>query len=192
MLNLVISPTEDLIVEVFDGDKKISEKCEICSVQSEDILKMIKQKIGMRDFSEVDNILLNVGPGSFTGIRASMALVFGLTRTGNPRIVPFTTFDMFEYDKLSGDMCRVVTGFSNFVYAEWQDKQKRQMKCLTVNELGAFARLEGKTIVAASNKLAEKFKAEGVSVIIQDLLPENVIQKFMKNTLEKRSVEPDI
>ena len=42
MLNLVISATDNILVELFDENRIVSESCNIVSNQSEDILKMVK------------------------------------------------------------------------------------------------------------------------------------------------------
>ncbi len=190
MLNLLISATDKIVVELFDGTKCVSAKTVTESNLSEDILLFVKEKLGGKNINDVSNILLNVGPGSFTGIRASMALVFGLVLAGKQKIVPFTTFDMYSYNTSTGNYMRVVAGFSSFVYVCYNMDGKVVMDCMTVSDAVTIANNLGLKVKVPNNEIQRKFESFGVVGFQEELDPLNVITKFESGKLEKRKVEP--
>ena len=190
MLNLVISATEKLVVELFENGSKVSCDINVDSSKAEDILKIVDAKLAGGDISQVDNILLNVGPGSFTGIRASMALVFGLTRNGKPSIVPFTTFDGFALNKVSSNTALVVAGFSNFVYAKYKLGRKAYLECVEYQSVANLAKSHGLELVVSNDAVQSRFEKLGVQAKTLVFDAEHINRMFESGKLEKRSVEP--
>ena len=81
------------------------------------IEKLLKTKKLTLD--TLDAIAICIGPGSFTGIRASVSLVKGLVAAKKINIIAFTSFDELEYNK---EDYLVLEGFSNFVYTLYKGK----------------------------------------------------------------------
>lgn len=80
--------------------------------------------LGLKDN---DKFALVIGPGSFTGIRISMALVKGLTAGGNnEKIIPITTFDLMAKTYLKNhpqkDFVCIINALSGLIYACPYDK----------------------------------------------------------------------
>jgi len=194
MKNLLISATEQIIVEYFgDNNNKSTIKSNSEVTKAEDILKLVKQKLNGENIDEIDNIFINVGPGSFTGIRASLALCFGLTANKKKvKTIPFTSFDMIEYNKVSSDVIYiVVTGFGNLVYSKRiQNGKETDEECIEIAKLIENAKLESATVVVQNQKLAGVMSELGDQVKIGNLNPYLVIQKYMKGSLKKRNAEP--
>lgn len=194
MKNLLISATEQIIVEYFDDkNNKISIQDKLEVIKAEDILKLVKQKLNGKNIDEIDNIFINVGPGSFTGIRASLALCFGLTANKkNMKTVPFTSFDMVEYNKVSSDIIYiVVTGFGNLVYSKRIEKGKEtNEECIEITKLVENAKLERATVIVQNQKLESVISELYDQVIIGNVNPYLVIQKCMNGRLKKRNLEP--
>jgi len=125
---------------------------------------------------------VNVGPGSFTGIRASLALVFGLSMSGKPKIIPFTSFDMFEYNEVSGNRLHVVAGFSNFVYVKYMDGKK----VAYINGVSIKKNHRGKHLSPMMlNFLHEHLKKEGFAFSFLKPAIQNYYEKFGYKTVIK-------
>ena len=189
MLSLVISATENIVVDLFSGENQVNADNVVLDGTSEDILKAVKVRLGEIPFEKVDNIFVNVGPGSFTGIRASLALVFGLSMSGKQKIIPFTSFDMFEYNEVSGNRLHVVAGFSNFVYVKYMDGKKVHMECITFDELSVLQNQNNFEVIADKD-FAAKLAAKGIFANVSEKSTSNVIALYQSKKLEKRPVEP--
>lgn len=185
-MDLVISAVESVIVDCVNGGKYVGFPAE--NVKAEDILRLVSNRVN-GDFSVVDKIYVNMGPGSFTGIRASMALVVGLTAGKNNQVVPFTTFDAFEYDKLTAGIVLAVNGFSNFVYVRYIKNRKIIQECITIDDLLALEK-SGKIILTYSSELIERLQSCGGNPKQVELNLENVVKKHLKGSLEKINFEP--
>ena len=185
MKKLVISSVEDTIVDIVDNDRYI--EFERVNVKAEDLLKVIQERLGKR-MSEVSEIYINVGPGSFTGIRAGLALVTGLTAATKIKIIPFTTFDMFEYNKLTAGEILAVNGFSNFVYIKSMEGNTPKMECVEIENLASIAK-EG-IVYSYSDKIISKLSELGVNAKKMNISPKFVFEKQSIGKLEKINVEP--
>lgn len=76
---------------------------------------------------DISQICVNIGPGSFTGIRVAVSIAKGLGATKKIDYVEFTSFDYFEKNSNI-----VLTGFSNFVYVK---NAKGEMDCVDISTL---------------------------------------------------------
>lgn len=192
MRQLLISATENLVVELYENKKLINHAMP-SNNQAEEMLALIKQVLKGKSIDSVDEILLNVGPGSFTGIRASMALVLGLVTRKNIKVVAYTSFDNFEYSKVTTQTILVVSGFSNFVYTKFiGGKEDNQMRCITISELCEFATFHNCEVWVANEELLNKLKKHNpnINVVVAGFSSNNVIKKHNDFALEKRNLEP--
>lgn len=189
-MELIISAVEDVIVDTLEDD--VYNRFEPENVKAEDILRLVKNRVG-ENFDKVNNIYLNMGPGSFTGIRASMALVIGLVAGKKINIIPFTTFDALEYTKLTAEKILAVNGFSNFVYVSYLGKNKKVIQeCITIEDLALKAK-DGKTlkvVLSNSDKVLKSLENYNVSTQKVEFDANKVIQKYKIGTLEKIGFEP--
>ena len=186
-MDLIISAVENIIVDTYDNGKYNTFTPE--NVKAEDILRLVSARCN-GDFSKVEKIYINMGPGSFTGIRASMALVLGLVAGKNISIIPFTTFDAFEYDKLTARQILVVNGFSNFVYVKYKDKGRVKSDCVEIQKLLEYATLNKKEIVSYSKQIIDFFKNHNVKCNQVNFSPMFAVEKHKNGKLEKRLFEP--
>ena len=116
----------------------------------EKIEKLLKQN--KLTLSGLDAISVCVGPGSFTGLRASISLIKGLCQVVKCKVLPFTSFEELEYNK--GDYL-VLEGFSNFVYTLYNGEAKCQELSAAISEING---IKGKVLCqteALKQKLAE-------------------------------------
>lgn len=186
-MELIISAVENVIVDTFENQQY--NNFERVNVKAEEILRLVSERL-KTDFNEVENIYLNVGPGSFTGIRASLALVLGLTAQKNINIIPFTSFDAFEYDKLTAKQILAVNGFSNFVYVAYLSGKNLKMDCVEIEKVIEMAKQKKMTILSYSDKILSKAKLYDVSTKKVDFSPEYAVKKYKNGLLEKRKLEP--
>ena len=185
-MELVISAVEDVIVDSFEKNKYLSFPSQ--KIKAEDILRLVSERVG-GDFDKVERIFVNMGPGSFTGIRASMALVVGLVAGKNIDIVPFTSFDALEYDILSAGQILAVNGFSNFVYVSYKKARKIVQECITIDDLIALSN-QGNVVLSYSDKLLDQLSTAGAKIKKVRFSPEYAVQKFKQRKLEKIKFEP--
>jgi len=189
-MELIISAVEDVIVDTLVDD--VYNKYESQNVKAEEILRLVKNRVG-ENFDNVKSIYLNMGPGSFTGIRASMALVLGLTAGKKINIIPFTTFDALEYTKLTAEKILAVNGFSNFVYVSYLGKNRKTIQdCITIEDLVQKVK-DSKTlkvVLSNSDKVLKLLENYNVSTQKVEFDAKKVIQKYKIGALEKISFEP--
>lgn len=119
------------------------------------------------DIDLIDEICVNIGPGSFTGIRVAVSISKGLGITKN---IKFKTFNSFDYFKNGLNV--VLVGFSDFVYIK---TSKGLMDCVNVNDLD-----KNQSYVVSDLALAEKMKQIGLSVKLSSLLSYDEIDAIIK------------
>ena len=172
---LLVSATEKVQVDTNDK-KSIMAK----NGEADDLLGLVEDALCGRDVNSLDAIFIDVGPGSFTGIRASMSLVKGLTASNNVRVVPFTSFDMLSYNGSEQPRIEVVAGFSNFAYARFVDEGKSKMDCLTFDELALVIKEKGYAVFT---------NVQGIIDKLAGLLSSNenlfLVEKSLKEVFEK-------
>ena len=82
MLNFAITTTSKLAaISLHDGEKVLGEiKIEVPKTHSKSILDQIDKlfKWSEKSLDEVENILISIGPGSFTGVRIAISVVKGM------------------------------------------------------------------------------------------------------------------
>ena len=91
---------------------------------------------------DLDAVAVNVGPGSFTGLRVGVTLAKGFSESLRLKIIPFTTFEAVEYNKCEPII--VLDGFSNFVYSNYPSEC-----CVSYDEINAQLQKTQKTIIAS-------------------------------------------
>ena len=132
---------------------------EVCSAEktSDTLVEKIAQVLQKAkvDVSDIECLVVGVGPGSFTGSRVAVSFVKGFCcGNKNVKIVPFSTFDFLSFEKKC-DTC-FVPAFSNFVYAA----DKNGMGAITKEEAVLMA--QSKKVICDKN-LATKLGIDSIS-----------------------------
>lgn len=128
---------------------------------------------------DISKIVLNVGPGSFTGIRVAFSIAKGLGFGDDVKYLTYTSFDLLNSKKSEAVL---INGFSNFVYI----KHGIKMDCVAYESLD-------KDILYVTNSKIVKEKAEkyGLNVSFREEKSTlEVYKKLSKNELNLNEIEP--
>lgn len=161
--------------------------------EADDLLSLIEDALAGKDIAELDAVFIDVGPGSFTGIRASMSLVKGLSATGKLKVIPFTSFDLLSYNASKQPRIEVVAGFSNYVYARFYAGGKSKMDCLTFDELALIVKEQALDVYTNVQGIIDKLASilgsqKGLFLAPKDM--KTIYEKYNNNKLEKVDFVP--
>ena len=95
---------------------------------------------------------MNIGPGSFTGIRVTVAVAKGLFFNSKAKFLTFTSFDEVANPE---NKVIVLPGFSDFVYVKYQNEK---MDCIKIEELKKFK------FITNSDEVFNKLKEQNINV----------------------------
>lgn len=104
----------------------------LCDITNE-ILEDTSTKL-----SDIDNVIISRGPGSFTGIRVSMAFIKGLFNDTKTKIFELTEFEAYKYKVKDMDydvLIILIDGQKEKVYVNIYDKQKDEYLVSSINEI---------------------------------------------------------
>src|ERR1700736_3878469 len=98
----VDTATEACSVALLSGDEVISRFAEGGLAHAQQVLGMVEAVLAEAGVSlaMLDGIAASVGPGSFTGVRISVAVAQGLAFGANLQVVPVTTLEALAYQVL--------------------------------------------------------------------------------------------
>jgi tRNA threonylcarbamoyladenosine biosynthesis protein TsaB len=91
--------TEGCSVALLVGDESTERFVELRQGHAEQVLAMVEAVLAEAQvsLSALDGIAASVGPGSFTGVRISVAVAQGLAFGANLRVVPVTTLEALAF-----------------------------------------------------------------------------------------------
>ena len=98
-------------VALTDGQKIINnEFLNSGLTHSETLMPMVKRVMNGLDYSDLDAIAVNVGPGSFTGIRIGVAAAKGIAFVNNTPCIAVSTLESIAYNFVDTDciVCAVM------------------------------------------------------------------------------------
>lgn len=106
---------------LYDGDKLIAEQfLNTRHTHSETLLPMIENMLKNAEvtLSDIDEIAVTNGPGSFTGLRISISCVKGMAFGAGISVVPVSTLEAIAYNFLGIDavICACMDARLNQVY----------------------------------------------------------------------------
>jgi tRNA threonylcarbamoyladenosine biosynthesis protein TsaB len=102
--------TDALSVALRIGESTIERGLEMARGHAEQILSLIDavlDEAGVR-LAELDGLAAGVGPGSFTGVRISVAVAQGLSFGANLRVVPVTSLEALAFPAIEAGADRVI------------------------------------------------------------------------------------
>jgi len=163
VLDCAFNPTVAIIV---DGEEKV-KNVNLQENHSDGFMRLIDKSL--KDvkmlLSDIDIIAVNVGPGSFTGLRVAVSIVKGFAFGDDKKVLPFTSFDYVETKNNV-----LVSGFSNFVYKK---NTKNVMSCEQIGLLKKSAKY-----VVFDLNLYEKLIKYGLKL---DFIEKKSYSEILKN-----------
>lgn len=102
---------------------------------SDEVLKVVDELLVQANIkiSQIDNMCVCVGPGSFTGVRVAISLAKGLSIGAKAKVFTLSNFDIFEIEKTE-NCYLVLDGFSNYVYVRKCENGVISDSCMDVQE----------------------------------------------------------
>ena len=102
--------TEALSVALRDGQSTSERGLETARGHAEQILSLIDAVLGEAGvrLSQLDGIAAGVGPGSFTGVRISVAVAQGLSYGAGVPVVPITSLEALAFPVIEAGADRVM------------------------------------------------------------------------------------
>lgn len=116
-MNLVIDTAQTHCgVGLFEGQHLVALENEILSHGHAAILPNMVSNV-VQDFTQIRNIIISVGPGSFTGIRVGVAYAKGLSKGLNVPLFGINSFQAFS-QALSGECLILVDAKRKDLYGQ--------------------------------------------------------------------------
>ena len=138
MKKLLGFDTTNSDIKIYFGDEKEIKKYLFKNLSStENLLKKIDDvlKENNTDVADIDVFAVNVGPGSWTGIRVGIVTCMGLMSAfANKKVIEFNNFQLIESSIKNCDkknITIVVPAYSNYVYIKNED----EIKCVEKESL---------------------------------------------------------
>ena len=166
--------------DVFSYEDKTQNK------HSDEILKVIDELLGKANvnLSQIDNICVCVGPGSFTGVRVAVSVVKGLGIGLMTKVFTLTNFDIFEIKEK--DYFLVLDGFSNLVYLRTVKSGVVRDCCIEIEKFAEISKNEKLVVyhtTEKTQKLLEKYEISSI------LSKNSIISAFNSKIDSNDSVE---
>jgi len=130
MLTLILDTAYNLKVAIIDNDKVVADLI-FEEKRADRYMQIIDNSLKKCGYAidQVNNIAVNIGPGSFTGLRVAVSVVKGLAFGKNIDVYTFTSFDLCDALKKENI---ILPAFSDFVYVKYSDGA---MDCVKTDEL---------------------------------------------------------
>jgi tRNA threonylcarbamoyladenosine biosynthesis protein TsaB len=95
----VDTATEACSVALQSGDELIARYAELGKTHAQNVLGMVEAVLAEAEvsLSMLDGIAASIGPGAFTGVRISVAVVQGLAFGAGLAVIPVTTLEALAY-----------------------------------------------------------------------------------------------
>lgn len=159
--------------------------------QSEKLLVTIDEILNKNNLTlgDIDCYAVNVGPGSFTGIRIGLATIKAFLFSQNKKCVVLNSFDLLSYNIKDKDFIVMLdSGNKDFYYAEYSDNKLKNLSNIDENTLLEYAKSKNLKVYASSDD-KEKISSLLVNFIDADMstilnIASSKIQngEFAKNT----------
>lgn len=180
MKTLVLDSAFTPVAIVLSDNKKLCEVVSKNEKNSETFMQDIDNCLSMAKLTidDIDEIAINLGPGSFTGLRVGVSIAKGLGFASDMKYTEFTSFDYVSANKTI-----LVPGFSSFVYIKFLDGN---MNCVDIASLDKKLKY-----VTMCDAIYNTLKTNGYDIEFQEKLPyEKIILKTQNKFLKINQLEP--
>ncbi len=141
MNKLIIDCSNGLFVELISGEKSFFVMDSQAKKQSDSLLEKIDQLLKEANLSikDVNVIAVNIGPGSFTGIRVAISTAKGLAIGSGAKIVTFNSFEAVDIQN-ARNYGIIVEGFGESYYYYFKKYGKIFQGCSNIEKLEVLAK----------------------------------------------------
>lgn len=110
--------------------------------QSDSLIEKIDNLLASAklDIKDIDVLAVNVGPGSFTGIRVALSTAKGLCIGTNAKLIIFNSFEAYFSNIQSRNFGIILDGFGNNFYYYFKKYGKIFQGCATTDKLAVLAK----------------------------------------------------
>lgn len=135
------------------------------------------------EIKDVDFFGVNVGPGSFTGIRIGVATIKAFIVAYNKPCVVFNSFDICAYNiKDANFIVLVNSGNKDYYFAIYKNNVFQSMNCAEIKYIIELAKNENLKIYASDN---EKLNLHDIENEISFVNCDNCLQGIMEERISK-------
>ncbi len=165
VIDLAMKPTLAII-----EDEKLISEAESKEQGAEFLMKNIDEILQKNNITidDIGTIKLNIGPGSFTGLRVAISVAKGLGFENEMKFETFSSFDLLP----KANKTIVLSAFSSFVYIKMPDGNcdcveitslEKDKKYITFDQ-ALFEKLSGFDIEKTKKLSYEKIKCENKKI----------------------------
>ena len=150
--------------------------CKVEDRQSEKLLVTIDEILTSNNLTlkDIDYFAINVGPGSFTGIRIGLATIKAFLFSLNKQCVTLNSFDLVAYNiKDKNFIVMIDSGNKDFYYAEYIDNKIVNLSNMKEDEIVEYAKSKNLKIYIS---LVDKDKITSDYIEIIDNNTSNIIE----------------
>ncbi|MBQ7308121.1 MAG: tRNA (adenosine(37)-N6)-threonylcarbamoyltransferase complex dimerization subunit type 1 TsaB [Clostridia bacterium] len=124
-------------IALLKDDKKFVKNLELKMNASEFLLSLIDELLVENDLTlnDLDYLALNIGPGSFTGIRIAMSLFKGFMVSTNLKCIVVNSFDILSYNIKSNKFIVNIDSGTSGYYSMIKDNSLTTFLALEKNQL---------------------------------------------------------
>lgn len=136
IFDLSVFPTVVLL-----SDNKVVDLSKNEQTQNSDTFLLMVDNLlknNKKQINDIKRIFINVGPGSFTGLRVAISISKGLGFAGDIEFCTYTTFDYVD----GANSNVLVSGFSNFVYLKTHDGTMSCENCSNLDKTNEYITFE--------------------------------------------------
>ncbi len=155
---LMIDCSCGMNIVAVNGEKEASFFDETQTRHSDDLITIIDKLLADVEMkiSEVLNICVCVGPGSFTGVRVALSVCKGLAIGTGAKVCVASNFDVYEVENIKKTIL-ILEGFSENAYVRIFNQGEFSDACLTFDEIENLKKNQNYKLVTNSKKVQKRF-----------------------------------
>lgn len=193
MNSLIIDCSAGMGVYVLKNDEVFSQVDFDQKKHTDNLLVVVDDLLNCASLkiTEIENLCVCIGPGSFTGIRVAISIIKGLTVGTNAKVFVLSNFDILESSK-NENAVYILEGFSKFVYARTIENGRVVDECVDISELKMRLKNSKFDIYVQNEKLQNLFKNDEIQVkIAKNEIILHFLNKIKSNEyIEINQIEP--
>ncbi len=183
MNSLIIDCSFGMNLYVLNGEKEYLYINSDQQKHSDEILielEKLLNEAGLK-ISDIQNIGVCIGPGSFTGVRVAISVCKGLAIGLGAKVFACSNLDLFEIKNIERAVL-VLDGFAKFVYARVFENGSFKDACVEFSEIEKLAKKQGFEVYAFQEKVQNMLKSSEICYQNAQNITKNVfLEKFNKD-----------